>query len=77
MDNTFKNEPNYKVKKAKLENLDTRRIDINPFIQQTDRLISGDEEQNFFKSALDNEPDRNIIQLKLQLNEAVIAVWTL
>ena len=32
IDNTFKNEPNYKVKKAKLENLDKKRIDINTFI---------------------------------------------
>lgn len=69
VDNTFKNEPNYKVKKAKLENLDTRRTDINSFIEQTDRLISGEEEQTFFKSAFDDELDRIIIQLKLQLNE--------
>ncbi|HUZ61658.1 MAG TPA: hypothetical protein VMU83_22970 [Hanamia sp.] len=69
VDNTFKNEPNYKIKKAKLENLDTRRVDINSFIEQTDRLISGEEEQTFFKSAFDDELDRIIIQLKLQLNE--------
>ncbi len=69
VDNTFKNEPNYKVKKAKLENLDCRRIDINSFIEQTDRLISGEEEQTFFKSAFDDELDRIIILLKLQLNE--------
>lgn len=69
VDNTFKNEPNYKVKKAKLENLDTRRIDINLFIEQTDRLISGEEEQTFFKSALDDELNNVIMQLKLQLNE--------
>ena len=70
VDNTFKNEPNYKVKKAKLENLDNKRIDINSFIEQTDRLISGEEEQTFFKSAFDDELDRIIIQLKLQLNES-------
>jgi len=67
-DNTFKNEPNYKVKKAKLENLDAKRIGINNFILQTDRLIT-EEEQTFFKSALDDELNRLIIQLKLQLNE--------
>ena len=70
VDNTFKNEPNYKVKKTKLENLDNRRLDINLFIEQTDRLISGEEEQTFFKSAFDDELDRIIIQLKLQLNES-------
>ena len=67
-DNTFKNEPNYKIKKAKLENLDTKRIAINTFILQTDLLISH-EEQTFFKFALDDELNRLIIQLKLQLNE--------
>lgn len=68
IDNTFKNEPNYKVKKAKLENLDKKRIDINSFIEQTYNLIS-EEELTFFKSALDDELSRVITQLKLQLNE--------
>ncbi|MFC5283447.1 hypothetical protein [Pedobacter alpinus] len=67
-ENTFKNEPNYKVKKAKLENLDQKRIDINSLIQQTYYLVS-EEEQTFFKSALDEELNRVITQLKLQLNE--------
>lgn len=68
IDNTFKNEPNYKVKKAKLENLDTKRIAINSFIEQTYKLIS-EEEQTFFKAALDDELSRVITELKLQLNE--------
>jgi hypothetical protein len=67
-DNTFKNEPNYKIKKSKLENLDTKRLDINSFITQTYRLVTEDE-QTFFKFALDDELNRLIIQLKLQLNE--------
>lgn len=66
-DNTFKNEPNYKVKKAKLENLDKKRIDINSFIDQTYKLIS-EEELTFFKSA-DDELNLVITHLKLQLNE--------
>lgn len=69
IENTFKNEPNYKVKKAKLENLDIRRTDIDSFIGQTDKLISGEEEQTFFKTALDDELNNIIIQLKLQINE--------
>lgn len=68
IDITFKNEPNYKVKKAKLENLDKKRIDINTFIDQTYQLIS-EEEHTFFKSALDDELSRIITYLKLQLNE--------
>ena len=69
IENTFKNEPNYKVKKAKLENLDVRRMDIDSFIDQTDKLISGEEEQTFFRTAPDDELNNIIIQLKLQINE--------
>ena len=68
IETTFKNEPNYKVKKAKLENLDRKRIDIIVLIEQTEKLIS-EEEQTFFKSALDEELSRVITQLKLQLGK--------
>lgn len=68
IETTFKNEPNYKIKKAKLENLDRKRIDIILLIEQTEILIS-EEEQTFFKSALDEELGRIITQLKLQLGK--------
>lgn len=68
IDNTFKNEPNYKIKKAKLENLDKKRIDINTLIELTDHLIN-EEEITFFKLAIDEELSRVIVLLKLQLNE--------
>lgn len=68
IDNTFKNEPNYKVKKAKLENLDRKRIDINTFIEHTYMLIS-EEEQTFFKAATDDELKNILTRLKLQLSE--------
>jgi hypothetical protein len=68
IDNTFKNEPTYTIKKLRLEILDKKRIDINTFIDQTYSLIS-DEEQSFFKSALDDELTQVITNLKLQLNE--------
>jgi hypothetical protein len=69
IDNTFKNEPNYKVKKTKLEHLDEKRNTIYNLINQTDHLVSGEEEQTFFKIAADEELNRIIILLKLQLNE--------
>ena len=69
IDNTFKNEPNYKVKKIKLEHLDEKRNTIYSLINQTDHLVSGEEEQTFFKVAADEELNRIIILLKLQLNE--------
>jgi len=68
IDNTFKNEPNYKIKKAKLENLDKKRIDINTLIELTEKLIT-EEEITFFKLAIDEELSRVIVLLKLQLNE--------
>lgn len=39
IDNTFKNEPSYKVKIAKLENLDAKRIEINRLINEVERLL--------------------------------------
>jgi len=68
IETTFKNEPNYKIKKAKLENLDKKRIDITNLIEQTQKIISEDE-LTFFKSALDEELIRVITQLKSQLGK--------
>jgi hypothetical protein len=68
IDTTFKNEPNYKNKKAKLENLDRKRRDILDLIHQTETLISS-EEKTFFKAALDEELNSIIIQLKRDLIE--------
>lgn len=65
---TFKNEPNYKVKKSKLENLDKKRIDISKLIDQTQELITEDE-ITFFQTATDEELSRIIVQLKIQLGK--------
>lgn len=68
IEDTFKTEPNYKIKKTKLENFDIKRIDISRFIDYTYKLIE-DDEQAFFKFAIDDELKRIITILKLQLNE--------
>lgn len=68
IDNTFKNEPNYKNKKAKLYNLDNKRKDIVRLIEHTELLLSNDS-ITFFKSATDEELSRIIIQLKIQLQK--------
>lgn len=68
VDNTFKNEVNYKVKKLKLENLDEKRTAIKGLISQTLKLIS-DDEITFFNRALDEELNRIIIDLKLQFRD--------
>ena len=68
IDNTFKNEPNYKNKKAKLINLDNKRKDITKLIEQTEQLVTHDN-ITFFKTATDEELSRIIVQLKLQLHK--------
>jgi len=69
IDNTFKTEPNYKIKIAKLENYDRKRKDIHALIDQTERLVTEDE-QTFFKSAQDEELKQITIQLRLLMNES-------
>lgn len=69
MDNTYKNEPNYRNKQAKLENLDKKRGDIHALIIQTRALIS-DEETTFFKTATDEELGHIIVGLKRELRRA-------
>ena len=68
IDNTFKNEPNYKNKKAKLLNLDNKRKDITKLISQTEKLIAEDD-VTFFNTATDEELRRVIVQLKIQLGK--------
>ena len=69
IDNTFKTEPNYKIKIAKLENHDRRRQDIKTLIAHTEKLITEDE-QVFFRSALDEELKQVITRLRQELIES-------
>ncbi len=69
IENTFKNEPNYKNKQLKLENLDGKRSLVLRLIGQTLSLLD-EEERTFFNRALDEELKRIIVELKLQLREA-------
>jgi len=68
IDNTFKNEPTYKNKRAKLINLDNKRKDITKLIAQTEILVTEDE-LTFFNTATDEELNRVIVQLKMQLGK--------
>ncbi|MCL2073009.1 MAG: hypothetical protein FWH18_03745 [Marinilabiliaceae bacterium] len=68
IDNTFKNEPNYKNKRAKLINLDLKRKDITKLIEQTENLVS-EGEVTFFTTATDEELGTIIVQLKIQLHK--------
>jgi hypothetical protein len=68
IENTFKNEANYKNKHLKLENFDHKRKVIENLIVNTLKLIT-EEELTFFNRALDEELNRIIIDLKHQLGE--------
>ena len=69
IDNTFKTEPNYKIKIKKLENYDQRRIDIKKLIAVTEQFITEDE-LTFFATAKDDELNHVTTELRLQLQEA-------
>jgi hypothetical protein len=68
IDNTFKTEPNFKIKISKLENYDRKRQDINTLIEQTEKIIHEDE-QVFFKTAVDDELKDIVTRLRYSLHE--------
>lgn len=70
IENAFKTEPNYKIKIARLEGFDQKRKDIQLLIEQTERMVMGEEEQTFFKTAMDDELKYITAQLRLKLTEA-------
>lgn len=69
IDNTFKNEPSYKVKIAKLENLDAKRIEINRLIVEVEKLLDR-ERTPFFAQVPDEELLTIARELKTELLSA-------
>jgi len=69
IDNTFKTEPNYKIKIKKLENYDQRRVDIKQLIDATEKFVTEDQ-LTFFATAKDDELNRITTELRLQLQDA-------
>jgi len=69
VDNTFKNEPNFKNKQLKLKHLDEKRVMIKKLSGQALELIN-DNQPVFFKTSQDEELKRVITELKIQLNES-------
>lgn len=69
IDSTYKNEPNYQIKKEKLRKLDEKRLGIAELIRQTESLL--DEKQaGFFMIAMDVGLNRTVRDVKLQLTDA-------
>lgn len=69
VDNTYKNEPNFQIKKAKLEKLDQKRYSINTLIDSTERLIDNDE-NTFFSAAMDVQMRSIITDVRTELIES-------
>ena len=68
IDNTYKNEPTFVVKKKKLVHLDEKRKDIAAPINECEKVI--DEKQaTFFLVAMDVELKDTVTDVKLQLKE--------
>lgn len=68
IDNTYKNEPTFVVKKKKLVHLDEKRKDIAALINECEKVI--DEKQaTFFLVAMDVELKETVTDVKLQLKE--------
>lgn len=68
IDNTYKNEPTFAIKKKKLVHLDEKRKDIAALINECEKVI--DEKQaTFFMVAMDVQLKDTVTDVKLQLRE--------
>ena len=68
IDNTYKNEPNFSIKKKKLVHLDEKRKDIAELIEKCEKVI--DEGQvRFFTEAMDVQLRETVIDVKLRFRE--------
>lgn len=69
IDNTYKNEPTFNIKKKKLELLDEKRKDISTFIKECERVIK-DKHAVFFTVAMDSQLNDIVADVRYQLNES-------
>lgn len=68
VDVAYKQEPNYKIKKARLENLDEKRKGIKQLIVECEKMM--DTEVVFFKMASDPEMQRTVMDVRNDFTEA-------
>ena len=68
IDNTYKNEPTFVVKKKKLVHLDEKRKDIAALINECEMVIDK-KQATFFLVAMDVELKDTVTDVKLQLKE--------
>ena len=68
VDTAYKQEPNYKIKKSRLANLDEKRKSIKVLIQECEKMM--DSEIVFFKMATDPEMQRTVMDVRNDFTEA-------
>ena len=68
VDTAYKQEPNYKIKKSRLANLDEKRKGIKVLIQESEKMI--EREVVFFKMTSDSEMQRTIMDVRNDFTEA-------
>lgn len=68
IDNTYKNEPTFSIKKKKLVHLDEKRRDIAVMINECERVIN-EKQTTFFMIAMDVQLKEIVTDVKLQLRE--------
>lgn len=69
IEGAFKHEPTYRIKIAKLEHLDQKRLNIQRLIDETEHFILH-EEREFFRQAADEELTRIVLELRRELQLA-------
>lgn len=69
IDSTYKNEPNYRIKKLKLQKLDEKRLAVSELIRQTENFLDN-RRQGFFSVAMDVGLRRVVSDVRQQLVEA-------
>ena len=69
IDSTYKNEPNYWIKKLKLQKLDEKRLAVSELIRQTENFLDN-RRQGFFSVAMDVGLRRVVSDVRQQLVEA-------
>lgn len=69
MDNTYKNEPNYTIKKRKLVRLSEKQKNISQLIKACERVIET-EQPVFFSVAMDVQMRALVNDVRLSLNES-------
>ena len=68
VDTAYKQEPNYKIKKVRLKNLDEKRRGIQQLISECEKMM--DTEVVFFKMAADPEMQRTKMDVRNDFTEA-------